>query len=268
MSEEEKLLKQAERIRKGYKALDVDEEQEQLSFLDELNSLVRTILGGSSADIYTLLKPEALDKWKKSKFKRWLSRSVSKIFSRSNLYFILLATITLFLVSEALPFYAVAGAITFKTYVKAILTEVCFIFLAGYRAVGRVQTILVSILRASIFCLMLFVISSEVTLEGARDVSKIANIANRIERLETQITKTEKDIERYRSINWPKNMTVSIRKREQLEQEVQDLKLRQEAEGASENVSKLVEYKTIGKAAFRLILMFVTVLITRRLWSF
>jgi len=268
MDEKTKLLEQAERIRKGYKALETDEEQEQLSFLDELNALVRTILGGGSADVYTLLKPEALEKWKKSKFKRGLARLSSKIFNRSNLYLILLATITLFLVSEAIPFYAIAGTVTGKTYLKAILTEVCFVFLAGYRAVGRIQTILVSVLRASIFCLMLFVISSEVTLEGARDVSKIANIANRIERLELQINKTELDIERYRSIKWPKNMTVSIRKREQLEQEVQDLRLRQESEGASENVSKLVEYKTAGKAAFRLILMFVSVLITRRLWKF
>lgn len=105
-------------------------------------------------------------------------------------------------------------------------------------------------------------------MEGARDISKIDNIAGRITRLEQQISKTEIDIERYRSINWPRNMTTSIRKREQLEQEVQELRLRQESEGASENVSQLIQYKTYGKAAFRLILMFVSVLVTRRLWRF
>ncbi len=268
MEENKDLVKQAERIRKGYKALEVDEEEEQLSFLDELNALVRLILKGEPVDIYTLLNTQELEKWKKAKTKRYIKRLLSKIFNRSSLYFILLATITVFLVSEAIPFYAVAGLVTSKTYVKALLTEICFIFLSGYRAVGRVQTILVSILRASIFCLMLFVISSEVTLEGARDVSKIENIANRIERLETQIIKTNVDIEHYKSIKWPRNMTTSVRKREQLEEEVQSLRLRQESEGASENMSKLIQYKTLGKATFRLILMFVTVLITRRLWKF
>ena len=268
MEEDKKLLEQAEKIRQGYKSIEVDEEEEQLSFLDELNALVRHILKGEPIDIYTLLTPEELTRWKKAKLKRHIKRLLSKIFNESSLYFILLATITLFLVSEAIPFYATAGAITFKTYIKAILTEVCFLFLAGYRTAGRVNTILVSILRASIFCLMLFVISSEVTLEGARDISKIDNIAGRIVRLEQQIEKTEKDIDRYRSINWPKNMTVSIRKREELEKEVQDLRLRQESEGASENVSQLLQYKVYGKAAFRLILMFVSVLITRRLWRF
>lgn len=268
MEENSKLLEQAERIRKGYKSIEVDEQEEQLSFLDELNALVRTILHGEPVDIYTLLNKEELEKWKKAKTKRHIKKLLGKIFSRSSLYFILLATITVFLVSEALPFYAIAGVISAKTYLKAILTEVCFIFLAGYRAVGWIQTGLVSILRASIFCLMLFVISSEVTMEGARDISKIDNIANRIERLETQIKKTEQDIEHYKSIDWPRNMTTSIRKREELETQVQELRLRQEKEGASENIAKLTEYKTYGKAVFRLILMFVSVLITRRLWKF
>lgn len=268
MEEDKELLKQAERIRQGYKSIETDEEEEQLSFLDELNALVRHILKGEPIDIYTLLTPTELEKWKKAKTKRHIKRLFSRIFNQSSLYFILLATITLFLVGEAIPFYAVAGVVVGKTYVKALLTEICFIFLSGYRAAGHIQIALVSILRVSMFCLMLFVISSEVSLEGARDVSKIGNIANRIERLETQIDKTEVDIERYRSINWPRNMTTSIRKREELEKQVQTLRSRQETEGASENVSKLIEYKTYGKAAFRLILMFVSVLITRRLWKF
>lgn len=268
MEENKELLERAERIRKGYKSIEVDEQEEQLSFLDELNALVRTILKDEPVDIYTLLNPEQLRQWKEKKLKRHAKKLLGKIFTRSSLYFILLATITLFLVSEALPFYAIAGAITAKTYLKAILTEVSFIFLAGYRAIGWFQTGLVSILRASIFCLMLFVISSEVTMEGARDISKISNITNRIERLETQINKTNAEIEDYRKRDWPKNMTLSIRKRDELEKQVQDLRLRQESEGASENVAKLTEYKTYGKAAFRLILMFISILITRRLWKF
>jgi hypothetical protein len=262
------LAKIAEKIRKGYTSSLEDEEEDKLSFLDELNALVRVILKDEPVDIYTLLTPEELNKWKKAKFRRQIKRLFSSVSIRSILYFILLVTITAFLVSEAVPFYAIAGIITTKTWIKAILTEVCFIFLSGYRSDTKLQTVLVGALRVSMFCLMLFVITLEVTLEGTKDISKIGNIANRIERLELQISKTEIDIERYRKIKWPKNMITSIRKREGLEEQVQNLKERQEKEGASVEVSKILEYKIWGKGVFRLILMLITVLITRRIFRF
>jgi len=268
MSTNDDLIKIAEKIRKGYSSALDDEEEEKLSFLDELNALVRTILKDEPVDIYTLLTPEELNKWKKAKLKRQLKRLLSSISIKSSLYFILLATIIGFLVTEAVPFYAVAGIITTKTWIKAILTEISFIFLSGYRVVGKVEMAFVGILRIAMFCLMLFVITSEVTLEGAKDISKIGNIATRIERIENQINKTEVDIERYRQIKWPKNMTQSIRKREKLEEQIQELKERQEKEGASEEVAGILQYKVYGKAAFRLILMFITVLVTRRIFRF
>lgn len=264
----DKLAKIAEKIRKGYASVLEDEEEEKLSFLDELNALVRVILKDEPVDIYTLLTEEELKKWKKAKFRRQLKRLLSSISIRMFLYFILLATITAFLVSEAVPFYAIAGIITTKTWIKAILTEICFIFLSGYRSDTKLQTYLVGVLRVAIFCLMLFVISSEVTLDGARDISKIDNIATRVTRLEAQIKTTEVDIERYSKIEWPKNMTTSIRKREKLEEQIQVLKERQEKEGASKEVATIIQYKVYGKAAFRLILMFITVLITRRTFRF
>lgn len=268
MSENDELVKIAEKIRKGYASVLEDEEDEKLSFLDELNALVRVVLKDEPIDIYTLLTPEELNKWKKAKLKRQFKRLISSISIKSSLYFILLATITGFLVTEAVPFYAVAGVVGTKTWIKAILTEVCFIFLSGYRTDTNIQMALVGLLRASMFCLMLFVITSEVTLEGTKDLSKIDNITTRIERLETQIGKTEVDIQRYREIKWPKNMTQSIRKREQLEDQVQALKERQEKEGASKEVASILEYKIYGKAAFRLILIFITILITRRIFRF
>lgn len=258
----------AKRIQKGYASSLEDENEEKLSFLDELNELVRVILKDDPVDVYTLLTPEELSKWKKAKFKRQISRTLKALSIKKFLYFILLATITGFLVSEAVPFYALGATITAKTWLKAILTEVCFIFLSGYRADGWIETSLVSILRASIFCLMLFVITSETTLEGTKGISKIDNIAVRIERLERQIETTKSDIKMYREINWPKNMTTSIRKREELEQEVQQLKKRQESEGASVEVAQILEYKMWGKGAFRLILMFISVLVTRRIFKF
>jgi hypothetical protein len=262
------LEKIAEKIRKGYASALEDEEEEKLSFLDELNSLVRVILKDDPVDIYTLLTEAELKRWKKARLRRHIKRLISTISIRRILFFILLATITGFLVSEAVPFYAIGGAITAKTWLKAILTEVSFIFLSGYRSIGKLQVASVAVLRVAMFCLMLFVITSEVTLEGTKDISKIDNIATRIERLEKQISKTEVDIENYKKIKWPKNMTMSIRKREGLEEQVQVLKERQEKEGASKEVANILTYKMYGKAAFRLILMFITVLITRRMFEF
>jgi hypothetical protein len=118
------------------------------------------------------------------------------------------------------------------------------------------------------FALMLFVITSEVTLEGAKDINKIGSITDRISRLEKQVDSTNKEIDYYKSIDWKSRMTQSITKRNDLEKQIQELKERQEKEGASEEVSGLIQYKVYGKAAFRVILMMISVLITRRLWRF
>ena len=145
---EKNLQDIVDRIRKGYSSSMEDEQEEKLSFLDELNSLIRVILKDDPVDVYTLLTPEELKKWKNAKIRRHLKRLISSISIKSCLYFILLATITGFLVSEAVPFYAVAGIITTKTWIKAILTEVCFIFLSGYRSDTRLQMAMVGVLRA------------------------------------------------------------------------------------------------------------------------
>jgi hypothetical protein len=241
--EDKELTEQIKKIKSGYTSVLEDEDEENLSFLDELNKLIRLILGGESADIYTLLSTKELEKWKKAKIKRTFLRLFRSINIRGILYFILLATITGFLVHEALPFYAMDGIISEKTWLKAILTEISFIFLSGYRDEVLVQKIGVNILRGGIFCLMLFVITSEVTMSGAKDISKINNLQIRIERLEKQIERTEKDIQHYKEINWPRNMTESIRKREKLEDELQKLKERQEKEGASEELIDQLQYK-------------------------
>ena len=55
MTENKDIIKQAEKIRKGYTSVLEDEDEETLSFLDELNKLIRLILGDDSSDIYTLL---------------------------------------------------------------------------------------------------------------------------------------------------------------------------------------------------------------------
>jgi len=262
----EDLEKQAERIRRGFVSVTEDQDEVSLSFLDEINQLVRIVLKDDPIDVYTLLTPAELERWRKAKLKRQVKKVLSKISIKFLSYFILLSTITAFLVSEALPFYS-EGDITSKTWLQAILTEVCFIFLAGYKSDSGIQRWFLLLLRSSIFALMLFVITSEITLKGTRDIDQIDNLADRITRIEKQIDSINKEIDYYKSVDWKWRMTQSIKKRDELEKQVQELKEQQSQSGTKE-VSKILQYKIYGKAAFRVILLMISVLITRRLFKF
>ena len=260
------LENQADRIRKGFSSITEDEEEVSLSFIDEVNSLVRIILKDDPIDVYTLLTPQELSKWRQQKIKRKIRNIVSTLSVRSILYFILLATITSFLVTEAVHFYS-EGEVTAKTWLQAILTEVCFIFLSGYRSDSMSQKFFLPILRASIFCLMLFVITSEITLKGTKDIGSIDSLSERITRLENQISSINKEIDYYRSVDWKWRMAQSIKTRDELEKKIQELKEQQSSEGSKE-VSSILQYKMYGKAVFRVILLMISVLITRRLFKF
>lgn len=268
MDTENDIVKQAEKIRKGYASVMADEEEEQLTFLDEVNKLIRIIFKDTPADIYTILSQGELEKWKKQKYKRTFKKFFSNISIRNSLYFILLVTITAFLVSEALPFYAIAGVISTSTYVKAILTEISFIFLSGYRSNGTLEAVSVGVMRVAIFCLMLFVITSEVQMQGTAGIAKIDNISEQIIVLEKQVESKEKEIQFYMKKNWGNNTRARILERDKLSEQLRELKERQIKEGASKEVSSLLKYKMWGKAAFRLILMFISVLVSRRLFKF
>lgn len=266
--EDKELIEQADKIRKGFSSVMEDEEEEQLSFLDEINSLVRIIFKDAPVDVYTVLKEGELEKWKKQKYRRLLKKLLGSISIRGISYFILLVTITGFLVSEALPFYAVAGVIGTKTYIKAILTEVCFIFLSGYRCEGKLETVAVGVLRASIFCLMLFVITSATLTQGTNKMAEITNLDAQVRVLEKQIDSKEKEIQFYMDKDWGSNARQRILERDELSEKLMKLKQSQVEKGASKEASELVKYKMYGKAIFRLILMFISVLLTRRIFRF
>lgn len=265
---DEKIKESVESIRKKYKSELEDPEDTKASFQDEVNALVQTILDDDATDVYTALKPEELERWKKRKLRRWVARKIKNLPRiREFCYFVLLAVITGFLVSEALDFYTVDGVTDTKTYVKAILTEVCFIFLSGYRSNGKLQAIGAGALRVSLFTLMMFVITSQTFTVGTKNISEVQQIQQQIEILNTQIKEKDKQIEYYRSIGWPRNATMRVQEREKLLNKLLELK-QQQAAGKSEAVSRVEEVKMYGKAAFRVILLFISVLITRRLFSF
>lgn len=264
---DEKLLESAKNIRRKFKTELADKEDSDLSYLDELNAHIRHIFKDDPADVYTTLSREHLERWKKKRFKRWIAKTFKNISPYRLSLFALLSTITGFLVSEALDFYAINSAVSANTYVKAILTEVCFIFLSGYRANNKLETAAVSVLRVSIFTLMVFVISSQTFTIGTKNISETLAIKTQIKTIQLQISEKEEQIKYYQSINWPRNYTTARLEKEKLVDKLLALQ-EQQAKGKNESVSYVEEIKMYGKAAFRVILLLISVLITRRLFKF
>lgn len=265
------ILKQIQIIRNDYEAHTETEEevlQERLSFLDRVNRLIRLILNDDSSSIYDALNEDTIKEWQKRRqSKVYKIKNFLKNNGRKLLYFLLLVTITGFLVSEALGFYAVDGFISTKTYVKAILTEICFIFLSGYRTKTKIGMVWVGVLRACIFTLMMFVISSQVLIQGTKEIGNTDAIQQQIVVIEEQIKEKKKDIEFFRKKNWPRNVARLTIEKKELANKLLDLK-EQQAKGSNEKVSELVRYRMYGRASFRILLLFISVLITRRIFTF
>lgn len=267
MDDKNDIVNSVDRIRKRFRSETDEPDKIQMSFLDELNELVRKIFKDDPSDVYTVFTPEQLEKWKSRKLRRGVNRFFKKLATMRTAYFILLVTITCFLVSEAVGFYTIGEIATTKTYIKAILTEICFIFLSGYRAIGKTQTALVGVLRTSLFCLMLFVISSDVTMKGISTISEIDKIQEKIEFVETQIDQKDEAIEFYRKKDWGVNVRKQLDEKDKLVAELMELK-NEQISGKNQDVSDQVMYQTWGRAAFRVILLLISVLITRRLFKF
>ena len=263
MSDDNKqIIESVERLRKRFKTeIKRDPNHVKMSFLDEVNSLIRKVFKDSDTDVYDAFSPDFLERWKKRRFRRLLA----KINFQKILLFTLLMTITGFLVSEALPFYAV-GAITTSTWVKAILTEVCFIFVSSYRSVGKLQAAMITFARAGIFALMLFVISSEVTLDGLNQVNEISVISQKIEFIEQQIEEKNELIEFYKKKGWGNNTKIQSDEKNKLVEQMIELK-NQQIDGKNEKASDLIIWKTWAKAFFRVVLMFISILISRKLFK-
>lgn len=253
-------------IQNEYQSQQIDIVEEEMSFIDRLNNLVQLILNDDSFSVYKTLNKESIENWQKNKFKRAISKLIKNNI-QNTLYFILLVTITGFLVSEAVGFYAIAGLITAKTYIKAILTEVCFIFLSGYRAKTKLSSVWVGMLRASIFCLMMFVITSETFVEGKKNIGNTSAIAEQIQIIEKQIEEKEKTIQFYIDKDWGVNVRKHTDDKNELVKELLDLK-KEQAKGSNAGVSQIEEYKTYGKAFFRVLLLLISALITRRIFKF
>ena len=115
---------------------------------------------------------------------------------------------------------------------------------------------------------MLFVITSETLIQGTKTVSNINVIDQQVKVLEEQIEEKKKTITYYRDVKkWPVTAKQFIKEKDELVQKLIKLKEKQ-AEGSNKEVSQLVQYKTYGKAFFRVLLLFISMLITRRIFRF
>lgn len=88
------ISKSVQRIRDKFKTELDDPNEVNLSFIDELNNLIKKIFNDDPTDIYTILSPEELEKWKRKRFKRFIKKLFYNLDYRNILYFILLCTIT------------------------------------------------------------------------------------------------------------------------------------------------------------------------------
>jgi hypothetical protein len=263
IDDDKDILDSVARIRRRFKAQAKDPNEVKLSFVDEINNLVRSVLKDSDVSVYDALSQESLDNWKKNRFRRWV-RSVrpQKVFM-----VVLLMTITSFLIVESLPFYSMDGVVSTKTWVQAILMELCFIFVSTYRANSIFQNAILYIARAGTFALMLFVVSTKVLYAGAGIIDETNIIKQKIEIVESQIREKEDQIKFYKEKNWGNTVRSMIKEKDALSKELIGLKNKQ-IEGKSESVSDLTLYKTWASAAFRVMLMLISVLISRKLFSF
>lgn len=243
-----------------------DVAEAEMSFLDRLNKLVQLILNDDSFTVYTALDKDSLDKWKKKRFSRWLKKTITENY-KNTFYFLFLASITAFLVSEAVNFYADGSSADLKTYVKAILTEFSFIFLSGFKSVDWKQKLWVNLLRIGVFSLMLFVISSQTIMSGTRFQTNSGSVQEQVQILEGQIAEKEKTIQFYIGKGWGNSVRKATEDKTKLVDKLLFLK-EQQAQGSNEKVSNLVIYKSYGQAFFRVLLLLISVLITRRLFSF
>ncbi len=261
------ILNQVNKIRERYKTEFQDDENDvELSFIDDVNNLIQKIFKDDPVDVYTALTPNKLEEWKSKRSRWWKKIPINKIPINKIAMFMLLITITGFLVSEAVGFYAVDGVITSKVWIKAILTEICFIFVSAYRAEGKLQTSMVTFARVGIFALMLFVISSEVTQQGFNQINEINVIDQKVQLVEEQIKKKEELVKFYIQKGWGINAAKQEEEKQILVEELIKLK-NEQIGGKNESASTIILYKTWARAFFRIVLMFISILISRKLFK-
>lgn len=235
----------------------IDEEREDLLVLDRVNDIVKDILEDPEVELDHLFTEEKMKNrngyW--ARFKKSLPTITQSV---------LLIAITSFLVKEAVSFYS-SGEPDLYSYYKAILTEVCFIFLASYQARSLLEKIVAPILRFSLFLLMSFVISSQVILDNTKFSTNSDVVDNRAELIKRQIEDKQKTIDFYISKGWAVSTNKHVRDKEKLQEKLDEV-LSEQRSGFTGDVARVNTYKAYGNIAFRVIILMISMLISRRLF--
>lgn len=253
-----KLIDQAESIRKEYVTYNLDQEREDMILLDRINDVLATIFEDNTITVAYLFSP---DKEPKYIWHRFKTRVLPKVFPLA-----LLFALTCFLISEASMFYG-DGVATPYAYFKAILTEVCFIFISAYRPSNWVEKLSASFIRLSMVALMLFVITSETFLNTTKTTENASVLSDRVIAIESQIEAKQKTIDFYLTKGWGYSVNKFENEKIKLEEQLSELKSEQQG-GNTVDVSKIIEYKAYGNAFFRFILLCISMLISRRFFRF
>ena len=253
-----KLLKQAEEIRKDYVTFNLDQEQEEIILLDRINDMLATIFDDNTITVAYLFSPDKKPKYLWYKLKKTI---LPKIFPIT-----LLIALTCFLVSEATLFYG-DGIASTGAYFKAILTEICFIFISAYRSNNLIEKTMVSLTRVGIVVLMLFVITSETFLNTTKTIENTSILSDKVSAVETQIQAKQKTIDFYLTKGWGVSVNKFENEKIKLEKQLFEMKSEQQG-GANIAVSKKLEYKSYGNAFFRFLLLCISMLISRRFFRF
>jgi flagellar hook-associated protein FlgK len=103
-------------------------------------------------------------------------------------------------------------------------------------------------------------------MQGTNQVNEINVIAQKIEIVQEQIKSKDELIEFYKSKGWGNSAKKQSDEKDALVKELMKLK-DQQIEGKNQEVSDIVQYKTWAKAFFRVVLILMSVLISRRLFS-
>ena len=247
---EKELQEEIEKFRKDYKVSTIDQETETVSIIERINKILFLIFNDSSVTIENSLKGITFDKIAKRR-KVLLSLKRIAVFS-------FLFSIVSFQIYESSSFY---GSGAYSIY-KAILTELCFIYINQIRATTIINKVMVGTVRISIFILMLFVVSSEVITQSKTSINSNNMIDTRIEHLKEAIQEKNNTIEYYKKRDWAISVNKHEKEKSELNSELNELQNRK-ISGENSEMNRIEEYKLYGHIAFRIILMVMVIIITR-----
>lgn len=250
---DQELEKKVESIRRDYITSTIDIKQENALLYHKIRDLVKSIFKDENVDVDHLFTEGEI------RTRKMNSRITLAVQAA------LLISITAFMVIEAVAFYS-DGNPSGYSYFKAILTECCFIFMSAYRSDDFPEKYIAPIVRALLFTLMIYVISSGVITNFTMNSNNATVVDRRAEILESQIKDKQKTIDFYISKGWGNTTNRLVKEKDDLLRQLEKVQTDQQS-GSTLTVMEAQKVKTYGNIAFRTLMLLVSYLISRRLFQ-